>query len=260
MRLLRRPALGLLGQVVAILLITLLIEFGASTILYERASSFAVRDDEANRLAEHLVISRRLIGERAPAQRDTMAAELTTDRYALTWSPTAHPTPRIAPALDEMQRQVIEWEPSLRDARLTLQLLSPGRRSVVTGGMRLNDGSWVYFRTREPLAGISFTADRKRWGEFHVRLSRMPRGDATVMLKVGDQPFLLVARDGWAWSRGPAQAQAIIDALRTATAMRVESRDGAGVRFTDPYLLDGAPTAIDAAAARCALRGAGAVK
>lgn len=112
----------------------------------------------------------------------------------------------------------------------------------------------------QPLAGISFTADRRRWGEFHVRLSRMPRGDATVMLKVGDQPFLLVARGGWAWSRGPAQAQAIIDALRGAAAMRVESRDMGGVRFTDPYLLDGAPTAIDAAAARCALRGAGKIQ
>ena len=112
----------------------------------------------------------------------------------------------------------------------------------------------------QPLAGISFTADRRRWGEFHLRLSRMPRGDATVMLKVGDQPFLLVTRGGWAWSRGPAQAQAIIDALRGAAAMRVESRDMGGVRFTDPYLLDGAPTAIDAAAARCALRGAGKIQ
>lgn len=112
----------------------------------------------------------------------------------------------------------------------------------------------------QPLAGISFTADRRRWGEFHARLSRMPRGDATVMLQVGDQPFLLVTRGGWAWSRGPAQAQAIIDALRGAAAMRIESRDVAGVRFTDPYLLDGAPTAIDAAAARCALRGAGKIQ
>ena len=109
----------------------------------------------------------------------------------------------------------------------------------------------------QPLAGVSFTADRRRWGEFHARLSRMPRGDATVMLQVGDQPFLLATRGGWAWSRGPGQAQAIIDALRTATAMRVESRDAGGSRFSDPYLLDGAPTAIDAAAARCALRGAG---
>jgi hypothetical protein len=104
----------------------------------------------------------------------------------------------------------------------------------------------------QPIAGVSFTTDRRRWGEFHTRLSRMPRGDASVMVKVGDQPFLLVTRGGWAWSRGPAQAQAIVDALRNATIMSVSSRDAAGVRFSDPYLLDGAPTAIDAAAARCA--------
>ena len=104
----------------------------------------------------------------------------------------------------------------------------------------------------QPIAGVSFSADRRRWGEFHIRLSRIPRGDASVMLKVGDQPFLLVTRGGWAWSRGPAQAQAIVDAVRNATIMSVSTRDAAGVRFSDPYLLDGAPTAIDAAAARCA--------
>ena len=109
----------------------------------------------------------------------------------------------------------------------------------------------------QAVAGLTFTADRKRWGEFHVRLSRMPRADSSVMLQIGDQPFLLVTRGGWAWSRGPLQAEAIIAAMRAAAAMRVQSRDGAGSRFTDPYLLDGAPTAIDAAAARCALRGAG---
>ena len=72
------------------------------------------------------------------------------------------------------------------------------------------------------------------------------------MLIVANRPFLLVVRDGWAWSRGPAQEQAIIAAARAGGAMRVEGRDIAGRRFTDPYSLDGAPTAIDAAAAACA--------
>jgi hypothetical protein len=112
----------------------------------------------------------------------------------------------------------------------------------------------------QAVAGFSFTADGRRPGEFHVRLSRMPRGDASVMLQIGAQPFLLVTRGGWAWSRGPLQAQAIIAAVRAGTTMSVQSRDGAGVRFTDPYLLDGAPTAIDAAAARCALRNAGKIQ
>jgi hypothetical protein len=109
-------------------------------------------------------------------------------------------------------------------------------------------------------AGITLTADGRRPAEFYVRLSRMPRGDASVMLLIGDQSVLLVTRGGWAWSRGPLQAQAIIAAMREASTMRVESRDVAGVRFSDPYLLDGAPTAIDAAAARCSLRGAGKIQ
>ena len=109
----------------------------------------------------------------------------------------------------------------------------------------------------QAVAGFTFTANHGRWGEFHARLSRMPRGDASVMLQVSGQPFLLAARGGWAWSRGPVQAQAIIAALRESTNMSIQSRDAAGARFSDPYLLDGAPTAIDAAAARCALRGAG---
>jgi hypothetical protein len=112
----------------------------------------------------------------------------------------------------------------------------------------------------QALAGLTFSADGRRWAEFHARLSRMPRGDASVMLKIGDQPFLLAVRDGWAWSRGPQQAQAIVDAMRNGTWMRIESRDQRGARFADPYLLDGAPTAIDAAAARCALRGAGKIR
>jgi len=112
----------------------------------------------------------------------------------------------------------------------------------------------------QALAGLTFTPDHRRWGEFHVRLSRIPRGDASVMLQIGGQPFLLVTRAGWAWSRGPLQAQAIISAIRDGATMSVASRDERGVRFSDPYLLDGAPTAIDAAAARCALRGAGKIK
>ena len=72
------------------------------------------------------------------------------------------------------------------------------------------------------------------------------------MLTVGSRPFMLLSRGSWAWSRGPLQEAAILAAARIATSMRIEARDGAGRRFTDRYLLDGAPTAIDAAAAACA--------
>jgi hypothetical protein len=104
----------------------------------------------------------------------------------------------------------------------------------------------------QAVAGFTFTPDRRRWGEFHAQLSRVPRPGSSVMLDVGGQPFLLVTRGGWAWSRGPLQEQAIIAAARNATGMRIDARDAGGSRFADPYALDGAPTAIDAAAARCA--------
>jgi len=104
----------------------------------------------------------------------------------------------------------------------------------------------------QAIAGFSFTPDHRRWGEFHTRLRRMPRPGAAVMLHIDNQPFMLVSRGNQAWSDGPLQEQAIIAALREASAMSVESRDGSGQRFVDPYALDGAATAIDAAAAACA--------
>lgn len=161
---------------------------------------------------------------------------------------------------------------------LTLVLIMTANAAEARGSVVYAGGAWATIdrgdtcealsrsqkvaRTDEvqAVAGISFTADHRRWGEFHARLSRMPRGNSSVMLQIGDQPFLLVTRSGWAWSRNPLQGQAIIAALRDGTSMRIESRDSNGTRFSDPYLLDGAPTAIDAAAARCALRGAGKIR
>jgi len=105
---------------------------------------------------------------------------------------------------------------------------------------------------RQPAARAGFGFTATGHGQFHVRLSRASRAGSSVMLTIGERPFMLIARDDWAWSRGPLQEAAIIDAARVAQSMRIEARDGAGRRFADRYLLDGAPTAIDAAAAGCA--------
>ena len=107
-------------------------------------------------------------------------------------------------------------------------------------------------RQPESRAGFSFSPAAARVGEFHARLSRVPRPGSSVLLIIGDRPFLLVARGDWAWSRGPAQDAVIISAARAATSMRIESRDRSGRRFADRYLLAGAPSAIDAAAVACA--------
>ena len=108
----------------------------------------------------------------------------------------------------------------------------------------------VTYKDRPPArASLSFDAGGPRHGQFAARLSRVPRPGATVMLHIGDQPFLLVGQGDMAWSRGPKQEQAIIAAMRANGGMRVEARSPGGGRIVDRYSLDGAPLAIDAAAA-----------
>ena len=106
-------------------------------------------------------------------------------------------------------------------------------------------------RKGEPQARAALAFDARRRGELALQLSRVPRPGSTALLTVGTQPFLLVSRGGWAWSRGPAQEAAIVTAMRVSGGMRIEARDASGRRFVDRYLLEGAPTAIDAAAAGC---------
>jgi signal transduction histidine kinase len=155
-----RPSVGLIGRIFAILLLAILIEFGASTFYYERASQLSVRDDEARRLAEHLVIARKLLAEEPPADRAAMAADLTTTRYIVRWSPKLPTRLRIAPTLDRVHRQVVAWEPSLASGNPRLRLTGNGRKAVIEGGITLPDGSWMQFATREPVHELSFSYDR----------------------------------------------------------------------------------------------------
>lgn len=106
-------------------------------------------------------------------------------------------------------------------------------------------------------AGFAFDRRARVHGQFYAHLSRPARAGSSVLLIVGDRPFLLVGREEWAWSRDARQEAAIASAVRYAGAMRVEARDAGGRRFVDRYLLDGAATAIDTAAARCAQAGKG---
>ena len=103
-----------------------------------------------------------------------------------------------------------------------------------------------------PFAALLFDAAGPVQGQFYIRLSRLTKPGSAVMLSVGNLPFLLIGKEQSAWSRSPAQSQAIIAAVRGGGTMRVEFRDAGGRRYSDYYDLAGAATAIDAAAAACA--------
>jgi hypothetical protein len=105
----------------------------------------------------------------------------------------------------------------------------------------------------EPYIAIAFDRGGPRQGQFFAQLRRPVRTGSSVILTVGDRPFQLIARGASAWSKDPAQEVAILAAIRTAGGMRLVARSATGRRMTDRFLLDGAPTAIDAAAAACSL-------
>ena len=224
MRHLPHLPLGLIGRVFAILLVAVLIETAASTFLYERASQYSVREDEAHRLAEHLVIAAKLIEEAPPARRPAAAAELTTERYAVAWRASVPHQPGLAPSLYRLTRQILEWEPDLRGRDLRLRIASPGRDNIIAGAMRLDDGSWIDFRTRQPVPQFGLTLGRALLaltpaaaliliGGLLLRQTLKPmRALAAASERVGHGEVELVSE------RGPAEIRHVISAFNAMQA------------------------------------------
>lgn len=161
--LLDRP-IGLIGRVFSILLLAILIEYGASTFFFERSNQFSVRDEEARRLAEHVVIARKLMSEVPAPERPALAGDLTTERYGIRWHPALPPMLQSRPTLDRIHEQVAQWEPSLVGANLRLFLIGKPRTARIFGGVTLPDGSWMEFSTREPVHELTFAWERVLMG------------------------------------------------------------------------------------------------
>ncbi len=152
-------SLGLVGRLFIILLLTVVLEFAVGTLIYERASHLSLQEDEARRLAEHLVIARKLMEETPREERRPLGVQLTTDRYDVHWTPSL-PAPPLAPELDKMRKQILAWEPALARSNLRLRLTSPGRASEISGGLQLPDGSWLYFGMHHAGGKWEFTLGR----------------------------------------------------------------------------------------------------
>jgi hypothetical protein len=110
-------------------------------------------------------------------------------------------------------------------------------------------GAW------QPFATISWWPERGVKGQLHFRLSRERREGADVMLRIGNRRWRLTPGRADAWSPSPRHDAFMLARLRSAQEMTVASVSAKGTRFVDTYRLDGAASAIDAAALSCARRG-----
>lgn len=144
MRILRR--LGLPERLLAILLLVTAIDFAANTIVFERASNFELRQDDAARIAENLVLASRAIEQASPEMRKQVAWTLSSGRFVLN---VTHPAHRAAGSvsLSNLRAQVVAEAPELasRDLELHLEALSGGGN--IGGSIRLADGSVLDFKT-----------------------------------------------------------------------------------------------------------------
>jgi len=154
--LLRR--MGLPERLLAVLVLVLLVDFAANSMLFDRTSSFELRRDDAERIAENLVLSGRAI-EQAPASgRALLARSLSSDRFRLEWVASGERQPGTL-ALSKLRAQVVEIAPELahQDVELHLEGL-PGKGNI-GGSLRLSDRSALVFHTHAH-AAWSLTAGR----------------------------------------------------------------------------------------------------
>ncbi|BAK67671.1 two-component system sensor histidine kinase [Sphingobium sp. SYK-6] len=155
----RLPSVGLLGRIVLILAFVLITEFVANTFVFERVSRFALQDDEANLMAEYLVVARRVMDRTPPQDRDAVARELSTPRLQLNWHKGIDS--RAARFnLDELRSQMLAIEPKLREAKLRLYLMPLSRGGEVGGSVELSDHTTVMFRAVQPHAFWPLTVGR----------------------------------------------------------------------------------------------------
>lgn len=150
------PSIGLVGRILAIVLLAILIEFCASTLLYDRTSRLWMREDDTHRVAEHVATAGRILSQRRPAERPATAERLSSKNFTVHWRTELPPAPPMPAELSGMRDQITTWEPMLADHGLHLQLKETGHGDVVTGRLQLEDGSWLIFKAPQLLSEGKF--------------------------------------------------------------------------------------------------------
>lgn len=140
---------GTVGRVLAVVAITAVAGLTANTLLYEDASRFSVREEEARRTSEHIVVVARMLEGDVPERRSRIVEFASTEHFKLGWFQQPIEPGQQSDALLEMHRQMVRWEPSLRDKKLRLHLGSPDDATEVIGSLQLADGSWLHFRAQD---------------------------------------------------------------------------------------------------------------
>lgn len=121
----------------------------ASLLVFQGSSHLSIREEEARRTSEHIVIVARLLEDEVVARRPRVVEATSTEHFKLSWTQTPVENGPASPLLRQMQRQIVHWEPSLRGKEINLRLVPRDDATEVVGSLKLSDGSWLGFTARD---------------------------------------------------------------------------------------------------------------
>ena len=141
---------GLIGRVMLVLLGAIILEFAASTFVYENAELLRADEDEAQLLVDRLVIAERLLKGADQDRRAEVLDALSTPTMQIGWSP--QPPTILAAATAEPPRRfaaLLRERPELRGRELRFANRQKGDRGRVIGALKMTEGSFLQFQARE---------------------------------------------------------------------------------------------------------------
>jgi signal transduction histidine kinase len=138
--------LGLPERLLGVLILVLIVDFGANSFLFERVNAFELRRDDAERIAENLVLATRTLERTARSERNAEARALSTARFRLELVP-AEQRVRGSLSLENLRAQVVTIEPELALGDLELHLEKLPGNGNIGGSIRLTDRSVLRFNT-----------------------------------------------------------------------------------------------------------------
>jgi len=106
--------------------------------------------------------------------------------------------------------------------------------------------------TYRPYADVAVWPRHRIRNQVHFRLSRAIDAKRRIVLTVAAQRFMLTGGGGDAWAVDRRMDAAIVAAMRSASGMTLTAYAASGGRFSHSWRLDGAASAMDAAAIGCA--------
>lgn len=104
----------------------------------------------------------------------------------------------------------------------------------------------------QPYMTVGFWPKRDIRGAVHIRLARRLAPGSSVNVSFPEANFTLQAGQADAWPMDQRANAGIIAAMRSAPRVVVTAQGADGKRFRDVYPLNGAASALDAAALGCA--------